>query len=241
MNKAGDFSMKLNDNWKIRQFDVGAARDLEVASPEYIDYFWMTAAVPGDVHSTLIERKLIEDPFYGHNDLKCQWVEEKVWWYRNTFEFNDDLKKEDRYELIFEGLDTFATVYLNGVELGSTENMFIAHTFKVTRELRQGKNTLAVKFDPIHIHVKEKVQYYWSGFSKKRIWTRKAQSHFGWDWGPRLVTAGIWKDVHLQKRTFAKIDSVFAKTISISPDKAIVEVELEVEKVSKRKRISRRN
>jgi beta-mannosidase len=229
-NKAGDISMKLNENWKIKHFDVGAARDLEVASSEYIDYFWMTASVPGDVHSTLIDRKLIEDPFYGHNDLKCQWIEEKVWWYRNTFEFHDDLKKEDRYELTFEGLDTFATVYLNGVELGSTENMFFAHSFDVTRELRKGKNTLAVKFDPIHVHVKEKVQYYWSGFSKKRIWTRKAQSHYGWDWGPRLVAAGIWKDVLLKKVTFAKIDHVFAKTISISPEKAIVEVDIEIDK-----------
>ncbi|PFP28652.1 beta-mannosidase [Bacillus sp. AFS073361] len=220
--------MKINDNWKIKHFDVGAARDLEVAAPEYIDYFWMTASVPGDVHSTLIDRKLIEDPFYGHNDLKCQWVEEKVWWYRNTFEFNDDISKDHRYELIFEGLDTFATVYLNGVELGSTENMYISHSFEVARELKQGTNVLAVKFDPIHVHVKDKVQYYWSGFSKKRIWTRKAQSHYGWDWGPRLVAAGIWKEVHLEKRTYAKIDSVFAKTKSISHDKAIIEVEVDI-------------
>lgn len=227
--------MRLNENWKLRQFDLGAARDLEVASPDYLDYFWMTASVPGDVHSTLIERKLIEDPFYGHNDLKCQWVEEKVWWYRSTFEFHDDILKDDRYELIFEGLDTFATVYLNGVELGSTENMFIRHTFEVARELKKGKNVLAVKFDPVHAHVKEKVQYYWSGFSKKRIWTRKAQSHYGWDWGPRLVAAGIWKDVHLQKRKLAKIDDVFAKTTSISAEMAIVEVEVEIEKYKKEK------
>ncbi|MDP4085320.1 MAG: glycoside hydrolase family 2 protein [Bacillota bacterium] len=220
--------MKLNDNWKLRQFDVGAFRDLEVASPEYVDYFWMTTSVPGDVHSTLINRKLIEDPFYGHNDLKCQWIEEKVWWYRNTFVFNENMTKDDRYELIFEGLDTFATVYLNGVELGSTENMFISHTFEATRELKKGKNVLAIKFDPIHIHVGDKVQYYWSGFSKKRIWTRKAQSHYGWDWGPRLVAVGIWKEVHLEKRTCAKIDHIFAKTNSISKEKAIVEVEIEV-------------
>ncbi|PWT99406.1 MAG: beta-mannosidase [Bacteroidetes bacterium] len=227
--------MKLNDNWKIRQFDVGDARDLEVASPEYIDYFWMTASVPGDVHSTLIERKLIDDPFYGHNDLKCQWVEEKVWWYRSTFEFSENVEKEDRYELIFEGLDTFATVYLNGNELGSTENMFISHTFDVTRELRQGKNVLAVKFDPVHVHVKDKVQYYWSGFSKKRIWTRKAQSHYGWDWGPRLVAAGIWKDVHLEKRTCAKIDHVFARTTSITSDTACVEIDVKIDSFAKGK------
>ena len=227
--------MLLNDNWKLRHFDVGATRELEVASPEYIDYYWMTTNVPGDVHSTLIERKLIENPFYGHNDLKCQWVEEKVWWYRNTFEFDGIVSKVDQYELTFEGLDTFATVYLNGVELGSTDNMFISHTFEVSRELKQGKNVLAIKFDPVPVHVKEKVQYYWSGFSKKRIWTRKAQSHFGWDWGPRLVAAGIWKDVRLEKRTFAKIDHVFAKTASISPEQAIVELEIDIEKYSREK------
>ncbi|MCM3090733.1 MULTISPECIES: beta-mannosidase [unclassified Cytobacillus] len=225
--------MKLNNNWKIQHFDVGAVRDLEVASPEYIDYFWMTASVPGDVHSALIDRKLIDDPFYGHNDLKCQWVEEKVWWYRKAFDFNGLENKEEKYELVFEGLDTYATVYLNGVELGSTDNMFISHTFEVTRELRKGKNVLAVKFDPIHKHVKEKVQYYWSGYSKERIWSRKAQSHFGWDWGPRLVTAGIWKDVHLKKRKYGKIGSVFAKTCSILEDKALVEVEVDIETYSK--------
>lgn len=221
--------MKLNKNWKIKHFDVGAARDLEVAPTEYIDYFWMTTAVPGDVHSTLIDRKLIEDPFYGHNDLKCQWVEEKVWWYRTTFEFDGTDSRDERYDLLFEGLDTFATVYLNGVELGSTDNMFISHSFEVTRELKKGKNVLAVKFDPIDVHVKEKVQYYWSGFSKERIWTRKNQSHWGWDWGPRLVAAGIWKDVHLHKRTYASIESVFAKTTSILEDKAYVDVEIEVD------------
>jgi beta-mannosidase len=227
--------MKLNDNWKLKHFDVGAARDLEVASPEYIDYFWMTTAVPGDVHSTLIERKLIDDPFYGHNDLKCQWVEEKVWWYRTTFEFHEEIQKGDRYELIFEGLDTFATVYLNGVELGSTENMFISHTFEVARELKRGKNVLAVRFDPVHVHVKDKVQYYWSGFSKKRIWTRKAQSHYGWDWGPRLVAAGIWKDVHLEKRSTAKIDHVFARTTSIDAGKATVEFDVDITSYTREK------
>ncbi|HET6871717.1 MAG TPA: beta galactosidase jelly roll domain-containing protein, partial [Sporolactobacillaceae bacterium] len=204
--------MNLHHNWKLNYFDIGAERDLEVASPDYIDYFWMSAHVPGDVHSTLLKHRLIEDPFFGHNDLKCRWVEEKVWWYRTTFDWNDPLEDGERLDLIFEGLDTFATIYLNGVELGSTENMFISHSFDVTRELKVGKNTLAVKFDPVDLKVKEKTQYYWSGFSKQRIWTRKAQSHFGWDWGPRLVAAGIWNAVRLEKRKWAKLESVFAKT-----------------------------
>ncbi|MDM5153119.1 beta galactosidase jelly roll domain-containing protein [Bacillus sp. DX1.1] len=220
--------MKLHDNWKIRDFNVGEMRDLEIASPDFIDYFWITAKVPGDVHSTLIERNIIENPFFGHNDQKCRWVEEKVWWYRTTFEFQGNIHDGEMMELTFEGLDTYATVYLNGVELGSTENMFISHTFDVTRELKIGKNVLAVKFDPIQMRIKDKVQYYWSGFSKKRVWTRKAQSHFGWDWGPRLVCAGIWKDVHLKKRKYAKINNVFSRTTAIENNRATVQIDVEI-------------
>jgi beta-mannosidase len=227
--------MKLNSDWKIQHYDVGAERDLEVASPEFIDYFWLPAKVPGDVHSTLIKANLIDDPFFGHNDLKCRWVEEKVWWYRTTFTFDEEVDKKDRLELIFEGLDTFATVYLNGVELGFTDNMFIHHSFDVTREIVKGKNTLAVKFDPVDVHVKDKVQYYWSGFSKQRIWTRKAQAHFGWDWGPRLVAVGIWGDVRLEKRTSAKIDHVFARTVTLSDHSAEIAVDIDVTRYNKKK------
>lgn len=172
-------NIKLTENWKLRDFHVGEARDLEVASPDFIDYFWMTTTVPGDIHTTLREKGIIDDPFFGHQDQKCRWVEEKVWWYRTVFSYDSNPQPGEKMELLFEGLDTYATVYLNGVELGSTDNMFISHSFDVTRELNKGKNTLAVKFDPIHVHAGDKVQYYWSGFSKKRIWTRKAQSHFG--------------------------------------------------------------
>jgi len=220
--------MELQENWKLRDFNVGEARDLEVASPDYIDYFWMTTKVPGDVHTTLIERGIIADPFYGHNDQQSRWVENKVWWYRNTFNWDGEQDDQERIELVFEGLDTFATVYLNGVELGSTDNMFIAHSFEVTRELKKGKNVLAVKINPVHLHAQAKMQYYWSGFSKKRIWTRKAQYHYGWDWGPRLVCSGIWKGVHLIKRRNAYVESVFARTTSITDKTATVDVTVDV-------------
>jgi beta-mannosidase len=72
-------------NWKIQSF----VPDLVVSHPDYIDHFWMSAKVPGDVHSTLIDKKVIEHPFFGHNDLKCRWIEEKVWWYRTEFHLED--------------------------------------------------------------------------------------------------------------------------------------------------------
>lgn len=222
--------MKLNNDWKLQWFEPGEKMPLEVASPHFIDHFWMDAHVPGDVHSALINKRIIEDPFIGHNDLKCRWVEEKEWWYRTTFEWDEDLEEEEFIELIFEGLDTFATIYLNGAEIGCTENMFIEHEFEVTKIMKKGKNVLAVKFDPIYLRVKQKEKNYWCSYEKDRIWVRKAAMNFGWDWGPRLVTAGIWKDVYLKKGKKAKLSSVFPKTVAITQKKARVEVEVEVKR-----------
>lgn len=222
--------MKLRSEWKLKDFEPGEVRPLEIAAPNYIDHFWMTASVPGDVHSTLLSKKLIQDPFVGHNDLSCSWVEKKEWWYRTSFIWEEACTNEECGELVFEGLDTYATVYLNGVEIGSTANMLVEHSFDITRELKSGKNTLAVKFDPIFIHVDQKEKNYWCSYGKERIWTRKAAMNFGWDWGPRLVTAGIWRDVHVRKWRNAKIKGVFAKTETVTSDHAKVSVEVELER-----------
>ena len=220
--------MKLTNNWKLQWFEPGERPPLELASPEFTDYFWMDAQVPGDVHSALVRKRVIDDPFVGHNDLKCRWVEEKEWWYRTTFTWQEEPEDDEVIELLFEGLDTFATVYLNGLEIGSTENMLVEHAFDVTGLLRQGENVLAVKFDPVHLRVKEKEKKYWCGFEKDRIWVRKAAMNFGWDWGPRLVTVGIWKDVHVRKWKKARIFSVFPRTAALAKDKAVVEVDAEI-------------
>lgn len=200
--------------------------DLAVAAPDYTDHFWLPATVPGDVHSTLIENRLIDHPFFGQNDQKVGWIEQKVWWYRTEFQWDDSLNRDERVLLTFDGLDTFATVYLNGREMAASENMFVPLTVDVTREIRQGKNWIAVKFDPISDRVREKDLSFWSGFSKERMWTRKAQMNFGWDWGPRLVTVGLWKPVRIEKRKCAKWDSVFARTVDIQSNKALVHVHL---------------
>lgn len=220
--------MKLTHNWKLQWFDPGARPPLEIASPGFIDYFWLDTQVPGDVHSTLVRKKIIDDPFIGHNDLKCRWVEEKEWWYRTTFRWDEEPEEDEVIELVFEGLDTFATVYLNGIEIGSTENMFVEHEFDVTGIIHQGDNVLAVRFDPVHLRVRDKEKNYWCGYEKDRIWVRKAAMNFGWDWAPRLVTVGIWKDVHVRKWKKARISAVFPRTVAMAPDAATVEVDVEV-------------
>lgn len=218
--------MNLSNGWKVKDYPPDDKPSHEIAQPDYVDYFWIETNVPADVHTILKDNHLIEDPFYAHNDLKCRWVEEKEWWFRKTFQWEPAQNKNERQVLTFHGLDTFATIYLNGLEVGSTENMFIAHSFDVTRLLDTGRNTLAVKFDPVAKHVGDKIKYHWSGFSKERIWTRKMQSQYGWDWGPRLLTAGIWKDVELNTVPATTMKDVYAFTKEITEDHAILNVEM---------------
>jgi beta-mannosidase len=207
--------MELKSLWRIHHVDAGQVKPLELASPNLDDRFWMTAKVPGDVHSALLERGIIDNPYFGHNDQKSRWIEQKEWWYRTQFEYVKDENGSERYELTFEGLDTFATVFVNGLEIGTTANMLMAHTFDVTRVLRSGKNTIAVKFDPLYLHNRDKEQFQWSSYTKERPWLRKAAMNFGWDWGPRMVTVGIWGKVRLERKRRAKLDGVFARTTAI--------------------------
>jgi beta-mannosidase len=219
--------MEVTGVWRIQHFDVGQKRPLEIASPNLDDRFWITAKVPGDVHSALIERNIIDNPYFGHNDAKSLWIEQKEWWYRTQFDFVKEADKEQRHQLIFEGLDTFATIYVNGLEIGTTDNMLMAHTFDVTKIVRHGKNSIAVKFDPLYLHNRDKEQFQWSSYTKERPWLRKAAMNFGWDWGPRMVTVGIWGKVRLESHRLAKLESVFARTLSVESE-AIVRIDAEV-------------
>lgn len=223
--------MELLGPWRIQHVEVGEIRHYELASPGLDDRFWITARVPGDVHTALIERQVIDHPYFGHNDAKCRWIEQKEWWYRTQFHYEKEEKAEQgsvRHELIFAGLDTYATIYVNGLEIGSTENMLMAHSFDVTRVVRNGRNTIAVRFDPLYLHHRDKEPFQWSSYTKERPWLRKAAMNFGWDWGPRMVTVGIWGKVRLERRQQAKWEGVFARTISIgdgSSHQAVVRVD----------------
>ena len=218
----------LSGNWRIQHYDVGEKRPLEVASQMLDDRFWITAKVPGDVHSALMERQLIDPPYYGHNDAKSRWIENKEWWYRTQFNFIVGQHSDEKHELVFDGLDTFTTIYVNGLEIGTTANMLMAHRFDVTRVLRNGWNSIAVKFDPLYLHNKDKELFQWSSYTKERPWLRKAAMNFGWDWGPRMVTVGIWGKVTVETKRWAKLDSVYARTVSLHETEAVVKVDVDI-------------
>ncbi len=159
-----------------------------------------TALVPGSVLNDLLQHGLIPDPYRNANEEKIKWVEEKAWVYTATFFIENPLKLSNGYELILEGLDTYASVFVNDSLVLKSQNMFLEYKIPLKKNLKSGINSLRIEFESATITAKElqkksKVPYP----GDERIYCRKAQFQFGWDWGPRLVNCGIWKKVYLQE------------------------------------------
>jgi len=165
---------------------------------------WLPAQVPGCVHTDLLAAGQIEDPFYGTNELELIWIEDSVWEYQTEFDLSEDFIVEEQIELCADGLDTVATVYLNGHQIATTENMYVAHRWQVGSLLKPGRNELSIRFDPVSDYIRTHSADFTpprnfnaaTGGTSVRI--RKQPCQFGWDWGPRLVTAGIWQDIRLE-------------------------------------------
>jgi beta-mannosidase len=167
------------------------------------------ATIPGTVHTDLYENKLIPDPFYGANEKQLQWIENENWEYESTFSLSEKEISNENIELEFDGLDTYATIYINGKMVLEADNMFRKWIISAKNHLKKGKNHLKIVF--LSAVQKGKVEASKLPYTlpeKERVFVRKAQYQFGWDWGPRFVTAGIWKKVHLKFWNSAKIESV---------------------------------
>lgn len=218
---------RLGQNWKLHGYDRMEDIPAAVHSTGYEADGWLDVAVPGDVHSALLANGRMEDPFVSTNDQACRWIERKIWVYRTEFDRPD---KSDAADILFtfEGLDTLAEVFVNGESVAFSENMFVPVSVKLTGKLKDRGNVVVVRFDPVVAYALTKdVSRFWSKVNYERIWLRKCACNFSWDWSPRIVTVGIWKDVWLQVVRKARIDRLFFKTLSIGPDEAEVEVEVE--------------
>ncbi len=228
--------MDAFERWRLKDFAPGEGVALRAFADETEDLDWVDVSVPGDVHRALIASGRIPDPFYDRNELECGWIETREWWYRTRFECQPrPVREAERVLLVFRGLDTFARVWLNGKFVGAHANMFRQAVFDVTPLVRMGRNNaLAVCFDPPLRSVRGMAKPPWRAGSDEadRSAMRKAQFGFGWDWGPRLPTIGIWRPVELRWERQASLRGIHFRTRWIGGDgkQALVSVRLEVER-----------
>jgi beta-mannosidase len=168
------------------------------------------AAVPGCVHTDLLAAGLIPDPYLDDNEDRLHWIGRTDWRYECAFDWDDP--GSERVDLVCAGLDTVATLTLNGVPLGTTANMHRSYRFDVRDLLRPGRNHLVVRFDSVHRYaeaVRAAVgERPLAGTSGPFPYVRKMACNFGWDWGPTLVTAGIWQRIGLESWSVARLAEV---------------------------------
>lgn len=194
------------------------------------------AQVPGLVQQTLLEAGVIPDPYVGTNEEDVRWVEECAWEYRVTTSVSPELLDRDRIELVFDGLDTYAEVFVNGERVLSAENMFRRYRADVTGKLQLHDNAIRVVFTPPMQRNRSRVVERGHalpadndhGEVRVAVETRKAPFQFGWDWAPRLVTMGIWRPVWLVGSRAQAIEGVVVRQGERTPERATMDVRLRV-------------
>jgi beta-mannosidase len=221
---------EISKNWQFRQNGQNE---------------WLPATVPGTVHTDLLANGKIKDPFYRLNEHDVQWIDKVDWEYQTSFQVEKQLLENDQILLDFQGLDTYAEVILNSQKILESDNMFRQWEVNVKDILKEGENVLHILFrSPIREGIKK---YDANGYiipvsgndlaeigqveggKMVSIYTRKAGYHFGWDWGPRLVTSGIWRPVCLKAWKEARIKDIRYVLKSLSAEKASYTAIFEIE------------
>jgi beta-mannosidase len=242
-------SKELNSGWQFRlvtraeyTFENGGPGKwkTEAASGELAE--WHGATVPGVVQTDLLANKLIPDPFYQDNESRLQWIGESDWEYQTTFQVDAATLAHEHVELVFDGLDTFAEISLNDHALAQTDNEFRRWRIPAKGDLHQGANTLRVIFrSPITkmLPYIKKLPYVLpaistlNGGNEEGIatapYTRKAPYNYGWDWGPRFVTQGIWRPVRLETWDALRIENLHIEQKNVKRDLAQLSAEVEIE------------
>ncbi len=205
--------------------------------PRAGDAAWVPATVPGTVHTDLLAAGLIPDPYAGANEDTLQWIEDRDWVYHLSLDPPEGVRRQDRLDLVFDGLDTYAAVTLNGDTVLEADNMFRSWRVDVASALQPGANTLEVHFrSPIAVgerlaaaHAFPLPQGSDAHDPPTRAFTRKAAYQYGWDWGPRFVTSGIWRPARLEAWSGARIADTWVRVDSLDADTARARVLVTVE------------
>jgi beta-mannosidase len=209
---------------------------------EHGSELWYRASVPGNIHMDLFDNNLIPDPFYGTNEQNLQWIGKRNWIYQTYFSVDPELLNREFIILRFHGLDTYADVYLNGTNLLSVDNMFRTWNADVKGLIKPDENELRILFRNVfdeNLPQWEAAPFRLMAFPNNdqadtmlALYSRKAQFHYGWDWGPRLITCGIWRPIELMGWDAYTIESIHIIPESVSEEIAVIKAKLDILAVS---------
>ena len=212
---AEEAMLPLDGKWQFRQAGTSV---------------WHDAEVPGCVHLDLMAAGLVPDPFVSRNEKDLQWIGEKDWEYARTFNVDGKILENEHVELRMEGLDTYADVYVNDRLVRTCDNMFRTWIVDVKPYIHEGENEIRICFSsvfkvdmPKYLAAPFKLRAWPNNDQNSDIWlslyARKAGYNYGWDWGPRLITTGIWRSIGIRAWSGVDVGAVHVKTLSI-PEKA---------------------
>jgi beta-mannosidase len=225
-------SVDLTGKWEFKQYPASARRMRDLDSAD-----WLQTSVPCSIFSSLIAADKIKQDDINARPEDFFWVSEKLWIYRKIFDAPAELLNHDRVDLVFDGLDTIASIWLNDKLIGKTNNMFIPFRFDVTALLKSRNNSLLVKFEPAVQYAKRLMSRYTS-FSESdfinpyRVYIRKAQYQFGWDWCPGLPGCGIWRPVHLEGTKKARFADLHVRTVDCNHRYADIKIAVKLDTVT---------
>lgn len=225
-------SLDLTGKWEFKEYPASARRMRDLDSSD-----WLETNVPCSIFSSLIAAGEIKQSDIDARPEDFSWVSEKPWIYRKIFDSPDELLGCGRVELVFDGLDTIASIWLNDKLIGKTNNMFIPFRFDVTSVLKPRNNSLLVRFEPAIEHAKKLMNRYTS-FSESdfrnpyRVYIRKAQYQFGWDWCPALPGCGIWRPVRLEGTKKARLADLHIRTVDCNHRYADIKIAVKLDTVT---------
>lgn len=220
-------TQELNSGWRFKQARLSN---------------WYPATVPGVVHTDLLANGIIEDPFYRLNERGLQWIDKEDWIYETSFDLSEAVYSKNNIHILFNGLDTYADVYLNNEKIISANNMFRRWTADIKTIAKRTGNHLKVyfhspvktdipKWDALPVYYKAANDQSENGgiFDKKlSVVARKAGYHYGWDWGPRFVTSGIWRPVFITSWDVARIENIQVIQEQVSVKQATLKTVVEI-------------
>jgi beta-mannosidase len=210
---------ELGDGWVLESVEPGQVPE------EVRDALPVPAAVPGTVTTDLLAAGLIPDPYLDENEQRLDWIGRQAWRYR--CHFTASAQPGTVSELAFDGLDTLARIELNGHELASTANMHRRYRFDVSNRLVDGTNELVVEFASPWGPSEQAAADGWPDVYSPHTHIRKMACNFGWDWGPILVTSGIWRSVRLEQWTTARLGAVRPQ-VTVADGKGLAVVDIDV-------------